>query len=54
MNRHDWTPTAEGPTCRVETCSKCGLLRITTMSGAYYFTRLDPQHAACPSPYSGS
>jgi hypothetical protein len=48
---HQWTFTALGLTSRVETCEKCGLLRIVTLSGEYYFTRIDAQHAACPSPY---
>jgi hypothetical protein len=48
---HQWIATARGPTCDVETCEKCGLLRIKTLSGEYYFTRIDAQHATCPSPY---
>jgi hypothetical protein len=51
---HAWILTASGPTATVETCEKCGLVCIRTMSGEYFFTRLDPQYAACPSPYRDS
>jgi hypothetical protein len=50
---HNWSQPA-GPHVRVETCEKCGLLRIVTMNGEYFFTRLDRQHAQCPSPYRDS
>jgi hypothetical protein len=51
MTQHDWAPTANSPIAVVETCAKCGLVRIVTMSGEWFFTRIDRQHAACPSPY---
>jgi hypothetical protein len=51
MTNHEWTFTASGPTLTVETCEKCGLVRIITMNGEHFFTRIDRQHAQCPSPY---
>lgn len=54
MTHHEWTLTASSPTLTVETCLKCGLLRLTTMSGTYFFTKLDAQHSQCPSPYRES
>jgi hypothetical protein len=54
MTNHDWTPTANSPIAVVETCEKCGLLRVVTLAGEYFFTRIDRQHAQCPSPYGES
>jgi hypothetical protein len=51
---HDWKFTASGPLLTVETCLKCGLIRIHTMSDEWFFTRLDRQYAQCPSPYRES
>jgi hypothetical protein len=48
---HTWVFTASSPTATVETCELCGLVHIVTMAGEYFFTRIDKQHAACPSPY---
>lgn len=48
---HTWIFTAFGPHANVETCEKCGLLRIATLNGEFFFTRLDRQFAQCPMPW---
>ncbi len=50
MTFHEWTPTS-GPNVQVHTCEKCGLIRVTTPTGEFFFTQLDRQFTACPSPY---
>jgi hypothetical protein len=49
--QHSWTPVVGDELMRVDTCVKCGLLRLVGMNGTHYFTRIDEQHTACPSPY---
>jgi hypothetical protein len=49
--QHTWTVTVADQLTRVETCLRCGLLRVVTMNGEHFFTRLDRQFAVCPSPY---
>lgn len=54
MTSHAWQDVVTNGKTTFETCAKCGLARLRTINGEYFFTRLDPQHAQCPSPYRES
>jgi hypothetical protein len=48
---HGWRTVVTDGRVTFATCSKCGLSRLTTMNGQYYFIRWDRQFAQCSSPY---
>lgn len=45
---HDFKLT---PLVQVSTCEKCGLLRLKTLSGEYYFVKFSEPYLHCNSPY---
>jgi hypothetical protein len=46
---HDWHPVAGDfvNLPAVDTCRKCGLLRLKTLSGKFYFTQIGPPYVRC-------
>jgi len=43
---HDWLRMVGGE-ADVDTCLKCGLLRLTTLSGQFYFTQISGEVTRC-------
>lgn len=55
MTEHEWKVVIRGADHQTfATCLKCGLSRLTTMNGEFYFVQMGKPYLQCSSPYKES
>lgn len=51
MTEHEWQTVIKSDTATFETCVKCGLSRLTTLSSVHHFLHWGEPFLQCSSPY---
>lgn len=51
MTEHVWRTVIREMHGEFSTCSKCGLSRLVTLSGIFYFVQFSEPFLQCRSPY---